>query len=124
MKYSEMNRLEKAVYRIMRSDISGYSCIENMESDYSHGCASGIIGELIYYKDTIAWFKRYRHEISELLKYSEIRPSDIKGFDDDDLFCEDTYNQNLLAWFSFEYVAFDIFNDDELRKNLARKCRG
>lgn len=124
MEYSEMNKLEKAVYRIMCSDITGYSCIDNMESDYSHGCASGIIGELIYYKDTRAWFRKYRHEISELLKYSGTKPSDINDFDDDDPFCEDTHNQNLLAWFSFEYVAFEIFNDEELRKHLEKKCRG
>ena len=32
-----------------------------------HGCVSGIVGELIYYSDTVAFYKRYQTEINELL---------------------------------------------------------
>ena len=32
-----------------------------------HGCQSGIVGELIYYTDTVRFYKQYRSEINELL---------------------------------------------------------
>ena len=32
-----------------------------------HGCQSGIVGELIYYSDTVAFYKRYRTESNKLL---------------------------------------------------------
>ena len=32
-----------------------------------HGCQSGIVGELIYYSDTVRFYKQYRQEINALL---------------------------------------------------------
>lgn len=74
-----------------------------------HGCVSGIVSELIYYSDTLAFYKRYRDEINELLKelmdstglYS-MKELFGKNWDDEDPLILDTHNQNLLAWFGFE----------------------
>ena len=74
-----------------------------------HGCQSGIVGELIYYSDTVRFYKQYRDEINELL-YNTMSetglyaPSDLFGekWDKEDPLAQDIYNQNLLAWFGFE----------------------
>ena len=70
---------------------------------------SGIVSELIYYSDTIRFYKRYRDEINELLKglmdstglYS-MKELFGKNWDDEDPLILETHNQNLLAWFGFE----------------------
>jgi len=73
------------------------------------GCQSGVEGSLIYYSDTIAFYKKYQTEIKELLKEALEEtgfksPEELFGekWDSDDIFAEDTNNQNLLAWFGFE----------------------
>jgi hypothetical protein len=79
---------------------------------FQGGCASGMVGDLIYYKDTIPFYKRHKAEIHALLKEMMDgtglhSPKDLFGnkWDDDDMFAEDTMNQNLLAWFGFEEMA-------------------
>jgi hypothetical protein len=75
------------------------------------GCQSGIVGELIYYSGTLAFFKKYREEINNLLR--EILDSCGGGISDlfgdkwekEDPLAQDTSNQNLLAWFGFEEAA-------------------
>lgn len=39
-----------------------------------HGCESGIVNHLIYYKDTVAYFEEHEHEINEFV-------SEVYGFD-------------------------------------------
>ena len=74
-----------------------------------NGCVSGIVSELIYYSDTLAFYKKYRDEINNLL--SETMHStgcfslpEIFGeqWDNEDPLIIDTHNRNLLAWFGFE----------------------
>ena len=70
------------------------------------GCQSGMIGGLIYYYDTHAFFDRYYDEIEELREDYEDNtgePLRING----DL-------KNWLAWFAFEETAFRMANDLEL----------
>ena len=73
-----------------------------------HGCQSGLIGELIYYSDTVAFFEEFKDEINELLAETmgEFGGSqkDIFGdkWDSDDPLALYDFNQNLLAWFAFE----------------------
>lgn len=71
------------------------------------GCISGVIGGLIYYRDTHAFFDRYYDEIEELREEYEDalgEPIRIKG----DL-------KNHLAWFAFEETAYQMaMNDLEL----------
>ncbi len=74
-----------------------------------HGCVSGIVSELVWYSDTVKFYKRYREEINELLKdlmdgtgiYS-MKDLFGKNWDDEDPLIIEDHNRNLLAWFGFE----------------------
>lgn len=79
------------------------------------GCQSGIVGELIYYRDTVAFYKRYREQINNLLSetmsgtglYSLTELFGDK-WDAEDPLATEIYNQNLLAWFGFEETLRNI----------------
>lgn len=73
------------------------------------GCSSGMVSELIYYTDTVKFYRRYRKEIAALLseafENSGIRSSsELFGdkWDETDPLALEQFNQNLLAWFGFE----------------------
>ena len=91
-----------------------------------HGCQSGIVGELIYYSDTVAFYKKYRMEINELLSeyMSETgiyNLSELFGerWDTEDPLATDVYNQNLLAWFGFEETLRHIgYNFEKLENYI------
>lgn len=87
-----------------------------LEDLTQHGCESGIVGELIYYRDTVKWFKYYRKDINILLvdTLEGFRGKDGLAYvfgnkwDITDPLAQDTHNQNLLAWFSFEESANNL----------------
>lgn len=116
----KVNRLYKRVISEIVSDAKGYgskNLHENLKSrlgDIAHGLSSGIVGSMIYYSDTCKFFKTYKKEIQELIKeYQEGTGTTIieaEWFDKDDFFCEENNNQNYLAWFAYETIAFDLMN--------------
>jgi len=62
-----------------------------------------MVGKLIYYKDTHAFYDKYYAEIEVLREeYEELigEPLNIKN----DL-------KNFLAWFAFEQVAYQLANE-------------
>jgi hypothetical protein len=75
------------------------------------GCISGMVGKLIYYKDTVRFYKRHHEEIDGLLHdlLTETGESIEALFGDkwekEDPLARNTLNQNLLAWFGFEETA-------------------
>ncbi len=76
------------------------------------GCQSGIVGELIYTKDTVAFYKKYKDEIKALVvemmdDMGAKSPAELfgKDWDEEDPFVDGVDNQNLLAWFGFEETA-------------------
>ena len=81
----------------------------------NYGCQSGIVGELIYYSDTVRFYKQHKEEINGLL-YDAMNgtgiysPSELFGnkWDKEDPLAQDMYNQNLLAWFGFEETLRNI----------------
>ena len=81
----------------------------------NHGCRSGMVSDLIYYSDTIKFYKEYRDEITELL-YNLTTDCGLydlsllfgENWDKEDPLANDTYNQNLLAWFGFEETLRNI----------------
>jgi hypothetical protein len=83
-------------------------------NDISHGLSSGTVGSMIYYNDTCAFFKRYKKDISALIKeYQDSTGesiTDFSWFDKEDIFCADTHNQNYFAWFAYETVAWDLMS--------------
>jgi hypothetical protein len=78
------------------------------------GCQSGLVGKLIYYHDTVKFYKRHQSEIDALLKERcddcGMSPAELFGdkWDKEDPLARDTFNQNLLAWFGFEETASQI----------------
>lgn len=86
-----------------------------LEDLLQYGCESGIVGELIYYSDTTAFFEQHCKEISTLLaemldNTGYTSPANLFGdkWDADDPLALDIQNQNLLAWFGFEEAARKI----------------
>lgn len=77
-----------------------------------HGCVSGIVGDLIYYSDTTAFYDKNKEEINKLLYdvMEECGIYDLKElfgygdvrWDEEDPLALDYYNKNILAWFGFE----------------------
>jgi hypothetical protein len=81
--------------------------------DLAHGgCGSGIVSELIYYSDTVKFYKKHKSEITRLLSEAmdSVGVDGPDGFfgdewDTEDPFINGTQNQNLLSWFGFEEAA-------------------
>lgn len=116
LKQSTDSPLTKRVCNYVINEWNDYEDKTDIFKDVlHHGCQSGVVGELIYYSDTVAFYKQYRKEINELL--SEIMDgtglynlSDLfgKNWDKEDPLATDVYNQNLLAWFGFEQTLRNI----------------
>lgn len=109
--------LKSAVVRILKGRKSDYDGkYQSLFKDILYnGLQSGIIGELIYYSDTLAWYKKHKKDIMQMLKETMLSlgaksPAEVFGrnWDEDDPFAEDTHNQNLLSWYSFEEVTREI----------------
>lgn len=115
-----MNRLQKAVKRICNAHIKNYDTPKQFYEDLqTGGCQSDLIGELVYYADTTAFYKRYKSEINELLSEWLIdlgteSPQTLFGdkWDKKDPLALETQNQNLLAWFAFEETAFNLAREE------------
>ena len=110
LKRNSASLLYKRVCNYIIDRWSDYSDKKNIFTDVLyHGCQSGIVGELIYYTDTVRFYKQYRNEINELL-YDTMNstglysPSDLFGekWDMEDPLAQNDVNQNLLASFGFE----------------------
>lgn len=110
LKKNSSSPLYKRVCNYVISEWSNYDDKTNIFKDVLHyGCQSGMVGFLIYYSDTVRFYKQYREEIDNLL-YEEMEgcgfdsPTDLFGSkrDKEDPLGRDCYNQNLLAWFGFE----------------------
>lgn len=115
-------KLEKATRLIVNYHLSGYNDppLEGFVNDLQHGgCGSGMIGELIYYHDTVKFYLKHRDDINKLLQenldnYGTGASMDAlfgDKWDASDPLALDTLNQSLLAWFGFETTAFQLIRD-------------
>ena len=112
------NALTKYVCRyIINHCEKGVKVSDFIENILKCGCASGIVGELVYYHDTLKFYKKFQHEIvdllNNLLRDCDCSTSELFGdkWDKEDpLACEE-HNQNLLAWFGFEETMHNIANE-------------
>jgi len=96
--------LKKDVARIILNNVEGDP--EAFFNDlFSHGCVSGMVGELVYYSDTNKFAKKHIEEIlalkSELEKDTGSPIVDKDGGDE----------LNFLAWFAFEETARTIYQE-------------
>lgn len=81
-------------------------CDENyagwFEDRIAHGCASAMVGPLIYYCDTHAVFDRYYSEIEEFReRYHEETEQALPICD---------HFKNHLAWFALKQVASEFYS--------------
>ena len=104
------NALEKRVCSYILDRWGDYDEKRYIFTDVLHyGCQSGTVGFLIYYRDTVAFYRKYRSEINALL-CETMQDTGIYAmkelfgdrYDEEDPLANETHNQNLLAWFGFE----------------------
>ena len=87
--------------------------VEGVYSDLMQGgCQSGIVGDLIYYHDTLKFYKEHQTDIGKLLAETLEGigcggPAELFGdkWEKEDPMAVYQLNQNLLAWFGFEEAA-------------------
>ena len=125
LKRNTKNPLTKHVYNYVIDRWSDYDDKKHIFTDVlDHGCKSGIVGELIYYTDTVRFYKQYKEEINSLL-YDAMdgtglyAPSELFGdkWDKEDPLAQDICNQNLLAWFGFKETLRNIGYNFETLQN-------
>lgn len=90
-----------------------------LEDLLQYGCESGIVGDLIYYSDTTAFFEQHCKEINALLAeiladtgYTSTAELFGDKWDTEDPLALGTLNQNILAWFGFEESARRLQTED------------
>lgn len=113
--------LYEEVKKIIDSETEGYTPEERkvwLNDLQNHGCISGMVGALIYYTNTIAFYKRHEEEIDgmvkEICENTGCNPAELfKNWDEEDFFAKEQNNQNILAWFGFEETAFRMIEEEE-----------
>lgn len=117
IKLNPTTKLERAVAKWLRSQGRDYDDgIKGAARDLFHGgCASGVVSDLIYYTDTVKFYKRHADEIDGLIKTfcddTGCTLNDLNGWDDTDPLGREIYNRNVLAWFGFEQTARNLCNE-------------
>ena len=125
LKRNSDSPLTKRVCNYVINHWSDYSDKKNIFTDVlRYGCQSGIVSELVYYSDTIRFYKRYCQEINEMLynimnETGLYAPSELFGdkWDKEDPLAQEDFNQNLLAWFGFEETLRNIGYNFETLQN-------
>ena len=100
--------LKHEVAEIIMDQVDGLEnkeILSTVEEIVTYGCQSGIVSALITYSDTELFFDKHANEIFELVE-------DIKqeGIIDMNNF---TLSKNNLAWFAFETIAQEIYQEME-----------
>lgn len=110
------SELTKKVCEYVIEEWSNYDNKKSIFTDVlRYGCQSGMVGSLIYYSDTVRFYKQHEEEINDML-YETMNecgitsPKDLFGkkWDEEDPLAYYDYNQNLLAWFGFEETLRNI----------------
>ena len=103
------NELTKRVCDYVIDEWNDYNDKKHIFTDVLyHGCQSGMVGFLIWYSDTTAFYKKYIEEINTLL-YNVQSSTGLYGmkdlfgkkWDEEDPLAIEDYHQTLLAWFGF-----------------------
>ena len=79
--------------------------LSTVEEIVTYGCQSGIVSALITYSDTDKFFNNHVDEIFELVEDAK-----QEGIIDMNNF---TLSKNNLAWFAFETIAQEIYQELE-----------
>ena len=86
----------------LEKDNEIFSAVEEI---VTYGCQSGIVSALITYSDTELFFDKHANEIFELVEDTK-----QEGIIDMNNF---TLSKNNLAWFAFETIAQEIYQELE-----------
>ena len=114
IKLNPETTLERHVAKWLRSEARDREgSIKSVFGDLSHGgCASGMVGHLIWHSDTVRFYRRHAREIDAMLRDlcndCGCQPGDLfarAGWDDSDPLAREVTNRNILAWFGFEEAA-------------------
>lgn len=108
--------LKKRVCNYVIEEWGNYDDKKNIFTDVlNYGCQSGMVGFLIWYSDTVRFYKQYKQEIDDLL-YNLMYETGIYSlpelfgnkWDKEDPLGNSDFNMNLLAWFGFEETLRDV----------------
>ena len=101
--------LKHEVVEIILSEIEGIEddeILSTVEEMVTYGCQSGIVSALITYSDTEKFFNNHANEIFELIE--DMRQEGIIDMNNFEL------SKNNLAWFAFETIAQEIYQEMEV----------
>jgi hypothetical protein len=104
--------LERKVKAWVNSCTDGGDVKDTLRDLLEHGCQSGMVSDLIYYHDTVKFYKKHQDEIGEMLAetYHSMGCGSVEHifgdkWNKEDPLASGQLNQNLLAWFGFEETA-------------------
>ena len=101
--------LKHEVVEIILNEIEGIEddeILSTVEEIVTYGCQSGIVSALITYSDTEKFFDNHANEIFELME--DMRQEGIINMNNFEL------SKNNLAWFAFETIAQEIYQEMEI----------
>ena len=100
--------LKHEVAEIIMDQVDGLNneeILSTVEEIVTYGCQSGIVSALITYSDTEKFFNNHVDEIFELVEDAKQEGAiDMNNF---------TLSKNNLAWFAFETIAQEIYQEME-----------
>ena len=100
--------LKHEVAEIIMDQVDGLEneeILSTVEEIVTYGCQSGIVSALITYSDTEKFFNNHANEIFELIE--DMRQEGIINMNNFEL------SKNNLAWFAFETIAQEIYQELE-----------
>ena len=100
--------LKHEVVEIIMDQVDGLEneeILSTVENIVTYGCQSGVVSALITYSDTELFFDKHANEIFELVEDAK-----QEGIIDMNNF---TLSKNNLAWFAFETIAQEIYQEME-----------
>ena len=108
-------KLQDEVQEITKGCIDKeYTTVEFITDLQQGGCQSGLVPELTYYRDTLAFYNRHKDEINQLLAETlkdlglSSQAKLFIDWDPSDPLALEVHNQNLLAWFAFEETVYHV----------------
>ena len=104
--------LKNEVMEILEDMAVDSSLEEVVEEVLEHGCVTGIVGSLIYYHQTEAFFNRHKDAINELAHElsEDIYGNPFEIYHNLNGGC----SKNNMAWFGFEEVTRIIASELEM----------
>ena len=111
----KIKNIKKEVYKDLESYNTKKEKINYLKDVVNYGCINGVVTNLIYYADTLAFYDAHEEEINNLIdKYrKDIGYSRLEFINSLNGNVEDIKEEkNLLAWFSYEEICREILIND------------